>query len=97
MTDILKSYLKKEFDKRNLNVNLRKCTEADLFYYILLFKEGIDLPIYMVEIFMKYARNILDVKNIKARIRELKDGEINLDDFMSGKDMAEYLEEGVEI
>lgn len=46
---------------------------------------------------MKYARNILDVKNIKARIRELKDGEINLDDFMSGKDMAEYLEEGVEI
>lgn len=96
MTGALKSYLKTEFDKRNLKVNLRKCNETDLFYYVLLFKEGMDLPLYTAELFMKYARSILDLKNIRSRIRELKDGEINLDDFMSGKEMAEYLEEGVE-
>ena len=66
-----------------------------MFYYVILFKEGMDLPLHIAELFMKYARNILDLKDIKSRIRELKSGEINLDDFISGEDMAEYLEEGV--
>lgn len=95
MTAELKSYLKKEFDRRDIKVNLKKCNETDLFYYVILFKEGMDLPLHIAELFMKYARNILDLKDIKSRIRELKSGEINLDDFISGEDMAEYLEEGV--
>lgn len=95
MTEKMKSFLQGEFRKRDLHVNLRNCTDTDLFYYVLLFKEGLDLPLNTVEMFMRYARNILDLKNIRSRISELKSGEIGLDDFMTGKEMAQYLEEGV--
>lgn len=95
MKDRLKDYLNTQFQKNGMKVSLRQCTETEIFYYLMLFKEGMDLPIELVKVWLDYARDVLDVSSIKQRISELENGEINLDDFSSGKEMAEYLKYGV--
>ncbi len=94
MKENVKDYLQKEFVKRDMKVNLRNCNESDLFYYLVYFKEGLALPDYMVSIFMKYAKEILDVNDVIKRIGELKTGDINFSDFLTCEEMAEYLENG---
>lgn len=91
----VKDYLTRRLVENGIKISLRQCSDVEILSYLLLFKEGMELPDYIVSTFLNYARKVIDTKDITARINELKSGEINLDDFSNGKELAEYLENGV--
>ena len=93
----VKRFLNQKFAENGIKICLRHCTEEEILSYLLLFKEGMELPDHIVSAFLNCARKVIDTKDITYRIHELKSGEINLDDFTSGAELAEYLENGVVI
>ncbi len=109
MKESVKEYLHNEFIRHSMTVNLRHCSDVDMFCYFVYFKEGISLPEHIAMLFLEYAREILNIKEMKSekaeitnrynelmyRIDDLKSGEVNLADFMNGKEMAEWLKKGV--
>lgn len=109
MNEKVKDYLHDEFIKRNMKVNLRHCSDVDMFCYFVYFKEGISFPEYLARTILDYAKEMMNVKEMKSkkakttykynelmyRINDLKSEEVNLDDFQNGKEMAEWLEKGV--
>ena len=91
----VKKYLTEKFNEYGIKLSLKNISEDETLFYLILFKEGMEIPLHVLKQFLKYSKDILDVKDIKSRINELKAGEINLDDFASGVEMAEYLENGI--
>ena len=91
----VKSYLARKFQEYDIKISLRNISEDETLFYLILFKEGMEIPMHVLRQFLKYSKDVIDVKDIKVRINELKAGEINIDDFSSGQEMAEYLENGI--
>lgn len=97
----IRSYLTSKFQEYGIPKIVSKCSQSELFYYTVFFKEGMDLGT-MAESLMNIARSVYEVdglkkshtKKILERIKELKTGDIGLDDFASAKELAYYLEDG---
>lgn len=63
MKETLKKYLNTQFVKNDMKICIEHCTDAEIFYYVLLFKEGMDLSIEIVKTWFDYAKDILDVSD----------------------------------
>lgn len=59
MKQYVKDYLQNEFDKRELHIRTSDCTSSELFHYLLLFKEGFDIPMEVSDIFMDCAKSVI--------------------------------------
>lgn len=79
--------------KKHIKTNLRHLPDDELFRLYVFYKEGIDLD-HMAKTFYKYAKEIIDKKDIKERLKELRDGEISSMDYETDTDLADYLEHG---
>lgn len=59
MKQYIKDYLQNEFDKRELNIRTSDCSQSELFHFLLLFKEGFDIPMEVSDIFMDCAKSVI--------------------------------------
>ena len=59
MKQDVKDYLQNEFDQRELNIRTSDCSQSELFHFLLLFKEGFDIPMEVSDIFMECARVVM--------------------------------------
>lgn len=97
MKQELRKYLKNSFFKLGTDFDFNTCSDGEILYWTIYFKEGLPLPMNMAMRIMDYAKAIVDANGIKTRVEELKTGDINFGDFLDNKEMAEYLENGDKI
>lgn len=106
MKECIKEYLRTESKNYGMKIDFRHSSDVDLFCYFLYFKERMTFPDYIASIILEYAKGILDCSEDKIkrtneqeelmyRIKDLKSGEVGLDDFTDGKELAEWLIKGV--
>lgn len=97
----IKEYLQIKFEEYGIEKKVWEFSDADLFYFAVLFKEGMDLGSLTKGVFV-IAKDIVEkdgfkaykFKNIMKKLNELETGEVNLADFKDGKELARYITKG---